>query len=141
MYEVAIKELNAFLKGQYMGIHAYENLIQSTEDFYLKKELQKIQQDHKIHAMRIAERIQNLGGTPVSNEGFRGSIQNYVGKITAPKSIDEILRKALKGEEYYGIHISHEIVEGDLDPQSMQLVDEILDHDEKHVDTIKKLLH
>lgn len=141
MYDTAIKELNAFLKGQYMGIHAYENLIQSTDDFYLKKELQNIQKDHKIHAMRIAERIQNLGGIPATDEGLRGSLQNFVGRITAPRSVDEILRKALKGEEYYGIHISHEIVKGDLDPQSMQLVDEILHHDEKHVDTIKDLLH
>lgn len=141
MYDVAIEELNAFLKGQYMGIHAYENLIQNTEDLFLKKELQKIQQEHKIHALRVAERIQNLGGRPVNDEGWKGSMTNFMGRITAPKSADIIMKKALKGEELYGIQLSHEIVKGDLDPQSDQLIDEILAHDEKHVEKLRKLLN
>ncbi|MFE8702727.1 ferritin-like domain-containing protein [Cytobacillus sp. FJAT-54145] len=140
MYDTAIKELNAFLKGQYMGIHAYEHLIQSTDDFYIKKELQEIQKDHKIHAMRVAERIQNLGGTPVDDEGFIGSIQEFMSRWTTPTATDDILRTALKGEDFYGIQMSHEIVKGDLDPQSQQLVDEILHHDQKHVDRLRNLL-
>lgn len=140
MYEDVIKELNAFLKGQYMGIHAYEHLIQSVDDFYIKKELQEIQQDHKIHAMRVAERIQNLGGHPVDDEGFIGSIQEFMSRFTTPESTDGILRTALKGEDYYGIQMSHEIVKGDLDVESKQLVDEILRHDEKHVARLRELL-
>jgi bacterioferritin len=51
------------------------------------------------------------------------------------------MKKALKGEELYGIQLSHEIVKGDLDPQSDQLIDEILAHDEKHVEKLRKLLN
>ncbi|UII54324.1 ferritin-like domain-containing protein [Cytobacillus spongiae] len=140
MYETVIKELNAFLKGQYMGIHAYEHYIQSVDDFYIKKELQRIQQEHKLHAMQVAERIQNLGGTPVDDEGMIGSFQNYIGKLTAPTELDEQLKTILKGEDVYGIQLSEEIVKGDLDPQSMQLIERILDQDRQHVDTLKKLL-
>ncbi|WP_407691424.1 ferritin-like domain-containing protein [Robertmurraya mangrovi] len=140
MYEDVIKELNAFLKGQYMGIHAYEHLIQNIDDFYIKKELQQIQQDHKMHAMRVAERIQNLGGTPVDDEGFAGSIQEFISRFTTPHTTDGILRTALKGEDFYGIQMSDEIVKGDLDEQSQQLVDEILRHDEKHVEKLRSLL-
>ena len=47
-----------------MGIHGYEQHIEKLMDPHIKKEFQNIQQDHKLHAMKVAERIQNLGGTP-----------------------------------------------------------------------------
>lgn len=56
-----INTLNDFLKGQYMGIHAYENYIQKISDEQIKRELQKIQQELKNDASKVAERIQNLG--------------------------------------------------------------------------------
>ena len=56
-----IQTLNEFLQGQYMGIHAYEHHIEKLEDPNVKKEFQQIQQDHKLHAQKVAERIQNLG--------------------------------------------------------------------------------
>lgn len=136
-----IKELNAFLKGQYMGIHAYEHLIQSLEVGEVKKQFQRIQQDHKHHAERIAERIQNLGGVPVDDEGVVGSIQSFFSQFTTPDNTEEIIKRALKGEDYYGIHLSGEIVKGDLDSESQKLVDEILAEDQTHVDFLNGLIH
>lgn len=141
MSTVPIKELNAFLKGQYMGIHAYEEHIQKVKDPHIKSELQKIQQEHKHHAAIIADRIQNLGGRPADDEGFIGSIQQAISKLKIPDSTDGILKSALKGEDYYGIQMSEEIVKGDLDPESKQLVQQILDHDRKHVELLNNLLH
>lgn len=136
-----VKELNAFLKGQYMGIHAYEDCIQKIDNPEVKKELQKIQQEHKVHASMVAERIQNLGGRPVNNEGMIGSIQQVIARFKGHESTEAILQGALKGEDYYGITISEEIVKGDLDQESKQLIEQILDHDQRHVEQLSQLLH
>ncbi|WP_028785098.1 ferritin-like domain-containing protein [Thalassobacillus devorans] len=140
MNDVAIKELNAFLKGQYMGIHAYEHLIQRVDEPGIKQELQNIQQEHKMHAMEIAERIQHLGGNPVDDEGFIGSMQNFISRFTTPDSTEGILESALKGEDVYGLHLSEEIVKGDLDPESKQMIERILDEDRKHLQILKGLM-
>ncbi|UTR09893.1 ferritin-like domain-containing protein [Evansella sp. LMS18] len=135
-----IDTLNEFLRGQYMGIHSYERLIQRLEDEELKKEFQAIQQEHKQHAMRVAERIQNLGGRPVDSEGVMGSIQGRMSEFTMPHNPEGILEQAIMGEGHYGIEISEEIVRGDLDPESRMLIEDILDRDREHVLYLKELL-
>ncbi|HLO12847.1 MAG TPA: ferritin-like domain-containing protein [Pseudoneobacillus sp.] len=136
-----ISELNEFLKGQYMGIHSYEHLIQKIQDPVIKNEFQKIQQDHKEHAMMVAERIQNLGGTPVDDEGPIGSMLNFMSQFKIPDDTKGILKTALKGEDYYGIQVSEKIVRGDLDNESYQLIESILDKDRQHVQLLNRLLH
>lgn len=136
-----VNTLNAFLKGQYMGIHAYEHYIEKLKDPEIKKEFQRIQQDHKQHALKVAERIQNLGGVPVDNEGIVGSVQGFISQFTVPDTTEGIVSSALKGEGYYGVQISEEIVHGDLDPESHMLIHDILDTDREHVNVLKKLTH
>lgn len=136
-----IHTLNTFLKGQYMGIHAYEHHIQKLTDPSIKREFQKIQQDHKNHALKVAERIQNLGGKPVDDEGLIGSVQGFISQFTIPDSPSGIIESALKGEKDYGIHISEKIVRGDLDPESYQLIEDILNKDREHVTYLNRLLH
>lgn len=136
-----VHTLNTFLKGQYMGIHAYEHHIEKLKDLSIKKEFQTIQQDHKLHAMKVAERIQNLGGTPVDDEGLVGSVQGFLGQFKIPDTTEEIIKSALEGEDYYGINISEEIVKGDLDPESRKLIEDILDKDREHVDRLSRFVH
>ncbi|MDE5413527.1 ferritin-like domain-containing protein [Alkalihalobacterium chitinilyticum] len=139
--EHVIDTLNEFLQGQYMGIHAYEHLIERLEDDQVKKQFQMIQQNHKEHAMQVAERIQNLGGTPVDNEGVIGSIQGFMSQFTLPESTEDIIDSAIKGESDYGIGMSEKIVRGDLDPESYQLIEQIFDEDRKHVEFLRDLQH
>ncbi|HDR7224691.1 MULTISPECIES: ferritin-like domain-containing protein [Bacillus] len=136
-----VNTLNAFLKGQYMGIHTYEHYIEKLKDTEIKKEFQRIQQDHKQHALKVAERIQNLGGVPVDSEGMVGSVQGLISQFTVPNTTEGIVSNALKGEGYYGIQISEEIVQGDLDPESHMLIHDILDKDREHVNVLKQLKH
>ena len=136
-----IHTLNHFLQGQYMGIHAYEQHIEKLTDPHIKKEFQNIQQDHKLHAMKVAERIQNLGGTPVDDEGIVGSLQGFVSQFMLPETTENLIESALKGEAYYGIQISEEIVKGDLDQESRQLIEDILDRDREHVYLLNQLVH
>ena len=139
--ESVIKTLNEFLRGQYMGIHAYEHLIEKIDDSGLKQSFQEIQQHHKQHAMMVAERIQNLNGTPVDDEGTIGKVQGYIGEFMIPDDKDGILQSALKGESYYGIEISEEMVKGDLDPESRQIIEKILDEDREHVKLLESIIH
>ncbi|MFJ7976944.1 ferritin-like domain-containing protein [Peribacillus sp. JNUCC 23] len=136
-----VNTLNNFLKGQYMGIHAYEHHIQKLNDPYIKSEFQRIQQDHKNHALKVAERIQNLGGTPVDDEGMVGSVQGFIGQFMIPDTPAGIIESALKGEDYYGIQVSEKIVKGDLDPESRQLIEGILDKDREHVNFLNQLVN
>jgi bacterioferritin len=131
--------LNKFLKGQYMGIHAYEHYIEKVADPVMKKEFQQIQQDHKQHAAMVAQRIQNLGGTPADDEGIIGQVQGYIGQFMIPDDTAGMIQSAIKGEGYYGIEVSEEIVKGDLDEESKQLIEQILDKDREHVDLLKRL--
>lgn len=134
-----IKELNTFLEGNYMAIHAYENYIHHINDESLKQVLQSIQQDHKQHATMIAERIQNLGGISVDDVGIMGNIVEMINKIKGTNEKISILKDALVGEQR-GIKKSKALLEGDLDPESLAIVKQILNEDEKHVELIDSLL-
>lgn len=138
---VAIKELNTFLKGQYMGIHAYEEYYQKIKCPELKANFQEIQQDHKQHAIAVAKRIQDLGGHPVDGPGIAGTMSEIMTRVKGlPDSDKEIVELAIKGEDDYGIQMSEKLVRGDLDKESMDLVHKILDEDRIHVSTLRKKL-
>ena len=136
-----IQELNKFLEGNYIGINAYERYINHITDEEIKKVLQDIQKDHKLHVIRIAERIQNLGGIPVDDTGFKGNMIDFTNLFKkASSDAHFIIQDALKGEDQ-GIVMSEKLVRGDLDLESRQLVEEILDHDRKHLNQLNKYLH
>ncbi|WP_068782556.1 DUF2383 domain-containing protein [Paenibacillus sp. GM2] len=138
--ENIVRSLNTFLKGRYMGIHAYEHFIEKLQEPDIKTQFQQIQQDHKRHAMRVAERIQNLGEVPADDEGFVGSVQGFMSKLKMPEDTKSILQSALKGEEHYAVEMSEEIVRGHLDSESYELIHAILEQDRKHVELLKGLI-
>ena len=138
--EAVIKELNAYLKGEFMGIHSYEHYIQKVEDPTIKTELQRIQREHKEHAAKTAERIQDLGGKAVNDNGVMLSMREGMMKLKGtPDTVDEILLSAIKGQEI-GMKMTEEIVRGDLDTESKQLVAENLDQDREHINHLNDLM-
>lgn len=135
-----IKELNAYLKGEYMGIHAYEHYIHHTKDPELKQELQRIQQEHKQHAAQTAERIQNLGGKAVEDNGMKLSIQEMMMNFMKyPEDNKGILEGVLVGQEK-GVHQAEEIVKGDLDDESLQVIKKNLKEDQAHIEQLRNWL-
>ena len=56
-----------------------------------------------------------------------------------PDTVDEIILSAIKGQEM-GMKITEEIVRGDLDPESKQLVAENLDQDREHINHLNDLM-
>jgi bacterioferritin len=105
----------------------------------IKTALQKVQQNHKEHVARIAERIQNLRGKAVEENGFMGSIRESMMNLKGyPDSIEEILKGIIKGQQM-GIRATEEIVRGDLDPDSLQIVANNLAEDPSHIDQLNSL--
>lgn len=138
--DVAIKELNAYLKGEFMGIHSYEHYIQQVSDPAIKKELQHIQQEHKKHATKIAERIQNLGGKAVEDNGVMLSIKEGMMNLKGfPNTVDEIIKDAIDGQEK-GMKMVEEIVRGDIDLESRKIVEENLNEDREHINQLNNLI-
>ncbi|WP_339228059.1 DUF2383 domain-containing protein [Oceanobacillus sp. FSL K6-2867] len=135
-----VKELNAYLKGEYMGIHAYEHYIKHTNDPKLKSELQRIQQEHKQHAAKIAEQIQNLGGKAAEDNGIKSSMQELMMSFkNYPDQKTEIIKGVLQGQEM-GIHQVEEIIRGELDSKSLDIVKQNLDEDRAHINQLNDLL-
>lgn len=134
------KELNEFLKGLYMGIHAYEHYIKHCQQQHAKKVLQKIQQEHKFSAIRIAERIQNLGGTPATDEGIVGSMIDFFSSFTSPKKDRDIIEEAIRMEKKYAVHQAGAAIKGDIEEAQKKLIDDILENNQRQVQTLEQLL-
>lgn len=142
MHNTSIAELNALLKGEHMAIHGYERYMESVTDPNIKSELQKIQIDHKEHAIRLAERIQNLGGHPCSDIGVAGEIGQIMSSFKGMMKKDNksIVTQAYKGEKN-GLKMADELVKGDLDNQSKALVNDILNVDRTHLSKLDELIN
>jgi bacterioferritin len=138
--EVIIEELNTLLRGTYMGIRSFEHYIQRVEDEELKTLFQSMQQEVKLNAQKLAERIQNLGGVPADGEGFSGTMHSYMHKVMLPDETNELLEDALKGLDHYGVQYSEELVRGDLDPQSRQLAEEVIDTSRRQIEQLRQYL-
>ncbi|MGY3716268.1 DUF2383 domain-containing protein [Sutcliffiella cohnii] len=138
--EVVIEELNTLLRGTFMGIRSYEHYIQQVEDEELKKTFQSMQQEVKENAQKLAERIQNLGGVPADSEGFTGKMHSYMHKAMLSDNPHQQLEDAVKGLDNYGVQYSEEVVKGDLDPESKQIAEEVINTSRKQVDILKQLL-
>ena len=139
--EVIIEELNTLLRGTYMGIRSFEHYIQKVDDEEMKKTFQSMQQDVKLNAQQIAERIQNLGGVPADDEGVSGSMHSFMHKVMLPDETNKIIKDALEGLDNYGVQYSEELVKGDLDPESKKIAEKVIDTSRRQVEELRHLLH
>lgn len=89
----------------------------------------------------LLQRIQNLGGVPADDEGFSGSMHSFIHKIMLPDDANEMKEDALKGLDHYGVQYSEELVSGDLDPESRQLAEEVIDTSRRQIEQLHHLLH
>jgi bacterioferritin len=139
--EIIVEELNTLLRGTYMGVRALEHYIQELDNAELRRYFQSMQQEIKHNASKIAERIQNLGGMPADDEGISGSMHSFMHKVMLPHDTRKIIEDALKGIDNYGVHFSEELVRGDLDTTSKQIVEEVINTNRRHVERLRQLLH
>ena len=141
MDESVVKELNAVLKGEHMALDAYERFIQEVDDDKVKNEFKNIQSDHRKHIKELISRIENLGGKPESSTGFAGfmaSAKAITDKIGSRDTVD-IIKNAYDGEDK-GIGMVEEIIKGDLDNKSLDIVKGMLKEDHDHLKTMAHMI-
>ncbi|MBY0121990.1 DUF2383 domain-containing protein [Bacillus sp. S/N-304-OC-R1] len=139
--KIIIEELNTLLRGTYMGIRSFEHYIEKVGDTDLKRQFQSMQQEIKHNAQKLSERIQNLGGIPADSEGVSGSMHSFMHKMMLENERNKMIEDAIKGLENYGVQYSEELVRGDLDQESMEIAEDVIDTSRRQAEELKRLLH
>lgn len=95
--------------------------------------------DEQEHAMKLAERIRQLGGTPHLDPAGMSAVSHTQYKES--ESLLEMIKENLIAEriaiEAYGETIRYI---GDTDPTSRRVLEEILEKEEEHADDMADLL-
>lgn len=140
MDEPNVKTLNELLRGEHMAIQGYESVMPSFKE-ETRKQISDIVKDHKQHALELADRIIALGGIPEEATGIAGMMSQtklkIEGKVRDEKSM---LRKLYDGEDQ-GIAAVENIIKGDLDSTSREMVDKILRTDHDHLKKLQQMIH
>ncbi|MGI6538407.1 MAG: ferritin-like domain-containing protein [Caldicoprobacterales bacterium] len=140
MDEPNVKTLNELLRGEHMAIHSYECVMPSlTED--TRKQIDSILQDHKNHAAELADRITSLGGIPEESTGMAGMMSRAKLKIESKLQDKKSILKELYDGENKGIALVEQIIKGDLDSDSREMVDKILRTDKEHLKKLERMIH
>lgn len=137
----SINIFNQILQGEHMAIDIYDSYMNNLKDPDLKAKLQRFQQDHKQHAMKLSAHIQELGGIPEESRGMIGMMTRTMAKANTlinqePK---DILIELYAGEDK-GIAKVVELTEGKLDETGKGLVEEILAKDHDHLKELQVLI-
>jgi bacterioferritin len=137
-----VKNLNSILEGEYMAINSFDSIIEHVEDENTKNELQKIQQTHRQHASQIATRIQDLGGNPPDGVGIQGVIAETISNIKHIGTTDTTtyLKEALQGENM-GIKVANEILANNNDPNSTQLLNNMVTEYQTNINSLNNLIN
>lgn len=142
MNKECTNELNKFLQGIYMGIDAFEQYIQKCNDYNIKNQLQEIQKDYRLHALKVSERIQDLGGVPVNNSGLAYKTIDFYSQITNNinlNSSQDIIEEAHNASNTGYIMGSKLIQESkSIDHISYRLLNSILKDYQRHMNSLSK---
>ncbi|MCY6483066.1 DUF2383 domain-containing protein [Clostridium aestuarii] len=140
--KTSIEQLNTILKDEYMSIDSYDKFIQDVNEENVKIELQKIQQNHKHHAIKLAEKIQNLGGNPIDNIGIQGMLALALSNLNNAGEKDSLsyLKKAYD-EENTRIKNASQVVSKNIDEESSSLVNNILSENKNNINSLNLLIN
>lgn len=138
---IQIDVLNQILWGEHMAIDIYDSYMNNIQDKELRKKLQKFQQDHKGHAMKLSAHIQDLGGTPQENRGLIGMMTRTMGKVNTflKQNPEEILTELYSGEDK-GLAKSVKLSENHLNEKSKAVLKEIFSDEHDHLKELKSLI-
>lgn len=131
-----IDTLNELLKGELMAMNIYKETDAMQGDEQVMSMLQKFSEDHKEHARLLADRIRELGGTPVTSTGMAGAMASISSKINALRGPSHLLQQVYDGEDK-GVHAYEDRID-ELDPESQDLVNTIMSTDHDHLKLFKE---
>lgn len=131
-----IDTLNELLKGELMAMNIYKETDDLQGDEQVMGMLDQFANDHQEHARLLADRIRELGGTPVTSTGVAGTMAGLSSKINALRGPSHLLKQVYDGEDK-GVHAYEDRVDG-LDPESQELVRGIMRTDHDHLKLFKE---
>lgn len=135
-----IDELNTFLKGNFIAIKAYERYMKNIDHPDIKRIFHSIQQNHIKHAEMITKRIEQLHGKPANSPEVIENIIDWMSSLKKETTdLAHIIKDAKSGEQR-GIKKSQQLLEDDLDEESLHLVKRILKKDQEHIEQLSAIL-
>jgi len=138
--QTTVKELSTMLSGELMAAESYDLFIAHADDEKIRRIFEQFRADHKEHAELLRERIRSLGAVPGKGTGIQGMFSQVMLELeTKGKDSEEILKRAYYGEDK-GVKMVEEIVKGDLDPESADLVGRILQKDREHLIAMMEIM-
>ncbi|WP_425447430.1 DUF2383 domain-containing protein [Dethiothermospora halolimnae] len=135
-----LKSMNSLLQGEYMALETFNVFISKVNDDSTKKTLREVQGHHRENIKVLANYIQDLGGQPDENLGFKGTMADMKLNMDLKGKNDHyIIEKVIEGETN-GINMAEKVLRGNLDDKSRDFAGEILHSDRKYLDKLKTLM-
>src|SRR5690554_3495883 len=123
-----------------MSIKAFNIYISKLKDEGVKRAFQEVQDQHRENIKNLTHYIQDLGGQANENSGFKGTMAEM--KISMQSSShtesSDYIKKAIEGM-IKGVNMTENLLRGDLDDPSRQLVGEILENDRGAIEKLRSL--
>jgi len=131
-----IDTLNELLKGELMAMNIYQETDDIQGDEQVMAMLDQFAEDHQEHAKLLANRIRELGGTPVESTGMAGAMAQMSSKFNALRGPAHLLKQVYDGEDK-GVHAYEDRID-ELDPESQDLVKTMMSTDHDHLKLFKE---
>lgn len=128
----AIDTLNELLRGELMAMNIYRETDDMQGDEQVMAMLDEFAKDHEEHARLLAERIRELGGTPLDSADLAGLMVDMSAKVNALMGPSHLLEQIYEGERK-GVHAYKDRLD-ELDPKSQELVKRIMHTDYDHLE-------
>ncbi len=137
-----LDSLGAILNGETVAIHMYDSFIPKMKDLEMKNTFQTIRTGHRRHLDQITRRIEELGHRPRIQLGLRMKIGEFMIDARTRVGIapDKMSRWALKGEDM-GITATEEVIKGDLDEVSKELVGIVLGENRDYINQLMEFIN
>lgn len=130
-----IDTLNELLKGELMAMNIYKETDDMQGDEQVMAMLDEFAKDHEEHARLLANRIRELGGTPIDSASMAGAMVDISSKINALRGPAYLLKQVYDGEDK-GVHAYEDRID-ELDSASQELVRGIMSTDHDHLKRFK----
>lgn len=135
-HQHSIDTLNELLKGELMAMDIYQETEDMQGDVQVMEMLKQFAKDHQEHAQLLADRIKELGGTPIEDTGMAGTMAGMSSKINALRGPSHLLEQVYAGEDK-GVHAYEDRID-ELDPESQAIVRKIMSKDHDHLKLFKE---
>lgn len=142
MEQQELRCLNIILKGEYMAIGVYDEYIENPKHSKLKDDLIAFRQEHIVHALRLTRFIEDNGGIPDENTGWRGFFTRLAVKINSWRCREpaEILRILYQGEDR-GLTKAEQISSKFLAKERRKPLEKYFQEKHKLLDRVYSLMH